>query len=246
MSMAEKAFVDPVIRSHVNPLRRELGLAPARRIFSRQIHGARVAYAFPEWFAPAASDWPAQGRFAGFILQPQEDGPIDAALRPFLASGKPLAVVTAGTAVARRPGWVECAALAAAERGCKVLIVSPDLTPSSCPDAMVVRYAPFQALLRHARVFVHHGGIGTIAEAMRAGVVQIVVPSAHDQPDNAARLERLGIGVTVSDNAGPAAFHEALAACVDHAAMRDAVKQAQASITTEGDASERIADMVLA
>jgi UDP:flavonoid glycosyltransferase YjiC (YdhE family) len=41
---------------------------------------------------------------------------------------------------------------------------------------------------------VHHGGIGTTAQAIAAGVPQLVVPSAHDQPDNAVRIRRLGIG----------------------------------------------------
>ena len=39
----------------------------------------------------------------------------------------------------------------------------------------------------------HHGGIGTAAQALRAGIAQVVVPLAYDQPDNAARLKRLGV-----------------------------------------------------
>jgi len=41
---------------------------------------------------------------------------------------------------------------------------------------------------------VYHGGIGTLAQATRAGVPQLVVPNAHDQPDNGQRIERLGLG----------------------------------------------------
>lgn len=44
---------------------------------------------------------------------------------------------------------------------------------------------------------VHHGGIGTLAEALAAGIPQLIRPTAHDQPDNAARLERLGVAATV-------------------------------------------------
>jgi UDP:flavonoid glycosyltransferase YjiC (YdhE family) len=46
-------------------------------------------------------------------------------------------------------------------------------------------------------VIVHQGGIGTTAEAMRAGRSMLVVPHSHDQPDHAARLARLGIARTV-------------------------------------------------
>ena len=40
----------------------------------------------------------------------------------------------------------------------------------------------------------HHGGIGTCAQGFAAGVPQLVMPMAHDQPDNAQRLKRLGVG----------------------------------------------------
>jgi rhamnosyltransferase subunit B len=40
---------------------------------------------------------------------------------------------------------------------------------------------------------VHQGGIGTIAQALRAGKPMMVVPYSHDQPDNAARVQRIGV-----------------------------------------------------
>jgi UDP:flavonoid glycosyltransferase YjiC (YdhE family) len=41
---------------------------------------------------------------------------------------------------------------------------------------------------------VHHGGVGTTAKALAAGVPQVVVPVAYDQPDNGRRVVRLGVG----------------------------------------------------
>jgi UDP:flavonoid glycosyltransferase YjiC (YdhE family) len=49
-------------------------------------------------------------------------------------------------------------------------------------------------VLPHAAAFVHHGGIGTTAQAFAAGIPQLVRPLAHDQPDNARRVLRLGAG----------------------------------------------------
>jgi len=40
---------------------------------------------------------------------------------------------------------------------------------------------------------VHHGGIGTTGQALRAGKPMLVVPHAHDQPDNGFRVSRLGV-----------------------------------------------------
>jgi UDP:flavonoid glycosyltransferase YjiC (YdhE family) len=56
-----------------------------------------------------------------------------------------------------------------------------------------VAYLPLSRLLPRTSALVHHGGIGSAAAALSAGVPQLLVPFAHDQPDNAARLCRLGV-----------------------------------------------------
>lgn len=61
----------------------------------------------------------------------------------------------------------------------------------------VFAYLPFSELLPHAAMLVYHGGIGTLAQATRAGIPQIVVPNGHDQFDNGWRIERLGIGRSI-------------------------------------------------
>jgi UDP:flavonoid glycosyltransferase YjiC (YdhE family) len=55
-------------------------------------------------------------------------------------------------------------------------------------------YIPFSQLLPKAAALVHHGGIGTTAQALSAGVPQLIMPLAHDQFDNAARVKRLEVG----------------------------------------------------
>jgi rhamnosyltransferase subunit B len=60
-----------------------------------------------------------------------------------------------------------------------------------------VAYAPFSSLLPRLSLLIHHGGIGTSAQTLAAGIPQIVVPFAHDQFDNAARLRRLGVSRTL-------------------------------------------------
>lgn len=57
--------------------------------------------------------------------------------------------------------------------------------------------APHAAVFPRAAAIVHQGGIGTTAEAMRAGRPMLVVHFSHDQPDNALRLKRLGVACSV-------------------------------------------------
>ncbi|MDE2316313.1 MAG: glycosyltransferase, partial [Xanthomonadaceae bacterium] len=66
--------------------------------------------------------------------------------------------------------------------------------PTTLPDCILaVEYAPHAAVFPHAAVAVHHGGVGTSAEALHAGAPSLVVPHGFDQYDNAARLHRLGV-----------------------------------------------------
>ena len=82
-----------------------------------------------------------------------------------------------------------------------VLLVGKDTRnrPPSLPDGVVAfDYAPFSELFPRAAAIVHQGGIGTTAQAMRSGRPMLVMPYAHDQPDNAERLVRLGIARSIS------------------------------------------------
>jgi UDP:flavonoid glycosyltransferase YjiC (YdhE family) len=64
----------------------------------------------------------------------------------------------------------------------------------SHPDIFVTNYAPYSELFPHAAAVVHQGGVGTTGQVLAAGLPQLVVPFAHDQPDNAARIAALGVG----------------------------------------------------
>jgi UDP:flavonoid glycosyltransferase YjiC (YdhE family) len=58
-------------------------------------------------------------------------------------------------------------------------------------------YLPFSDVLPHAAMLVHHGGIGTLAQTIKAGIPHLVVPNGHDQFDNAWRIEQLGLGRSI-------------------------------------------------
>jgi UDP:flavonoid glycosyltransferase YjiC (YdhE family) len=44
---------------------------------------------------------------------------------------------------------------------------------------------------------VHQGGVGTTAQCLRAGKPMLIMPYSHDQPDNARRMKRLGVGKSI-------------------------------------------------
>ena len=66
-------------------------------------------------------------------------------------------------------------------------------SPGPSAGRIHVPYAPFSELLPRCAALVHHGGIGTSSQAMAAGIPQVVMPMAYDQPDNAYRMVKLGV-----------------------------------------------------
>ena len=71
--------------------------------------------------------------------------------------------------------------------------------PTPLPPSMhAVEYAPHAAVFPRAAAVIHHGGIGTSTEALRAGRPMLVVPHGFDQYDNAERLKQLGVAHTLA------------------------------------------------
>ncbi|MNM84355.1 L-noviosyl transferase [compost metagenome] len=60
-------------------------------------------------------------------------------------------------------------------------------------DIHVFKYLPLKHLMPHVRAIIHHGGIGTLSEAVNAGIPQLILPYFADRPDNAFRLSELGV-----------------------------------------------------
>jgi len=244
---AERWITDPMIGAHVNSFRLELGLPPVKNLFSQWLHSLRrVIYAFPEWFAASAEDWPANGIFASFPGGINRDRLLPTKLETFLRTGnKPVVVITAGTAVAERPIWVDRMVDFSVSLGAHVVVIEPASHPGQ-DDNFVSRipYAPFKALLSRVHLIIHHAGIGTIAEAMRAGLPQLLVPMAHDQVDNAARLEKIGFGRKIDPTnleTIEAAWHWAF-----NPNTKNALKEAKQKLMADGDGASRIVETIMA
>ena len=194
-----ESWSEPVYR-----LRAELGLRRVRHpIFEGQHSPFRVLALFSRLLAEPQPDWPPQTRVTGFCFYDRRDAPDDApgldpALARFLDEGDPPVVFTLGSAAVFAAGdfYRESIKAARALNRRAVLLVG-DAAHNPLPDPLpagvaAFDYAPFGELLPRAAAVVHQGGVGTTAQAMRAGRPMLVVPHSHDQFDNAERARRLG------------------------------------------------------
>ncbi len=200
--MADKVIIDRCLCPELNGLRSEFGLPPASRLFGDYLHSPRLTIGlFPDWFAPPQTDWPASIRLTGFPLYDEHDTTqLADDLRSFLDAGDPPIAFTPGSAMKHGGSFFAAAADACRRLGRRGLLLTrhPEQLPSSLPPGVRhVDFAPFTHLLPRCAALVHHGGIGTLSQAFAAGIPHVVMPLAHDQQDNAARLERLRVGATL-------------------------------------------------
>jgi rhamnosyltransferase subunit B len=196
--LGDMLVLDPVIAPQTNAVRAELGLSPVRRLLDQWWHSPeRIIGLYPPWYAAPQPDWPAQLVLTGFPLFDERgltEAPREAL--DFVDGGPPL-VFTAGSAMRQGHAFFAEAAEACRLLGRRGLLVTryPEQLPTGLPDGVLhCSYIPFSQLFPRSAAVVHHGGIGTTAQALAAGVPQLVMPMSHDQPDNAARVERLGVG----------------------------------------------------
>lgn len=197
-----KALIDPVALPDVNAARAAQGLAPVSNLVDYLMRVPDLSLTlFPEWFAPLQPDWPQPLVRTGFPLyDPSPQAELTPEVARFLAEGAPPVVFTPGTGNRQAAHYFRCALDACARRGLRAILLTPhrEQLPAQLPTPVLWQdYVPLRVLLPHVAALAHHGGIGTTAEALRAGTPQLVVPLAHDQFDNAARVVALGVGASV-------------------------------------------------
>lgn len=199
-------FADLSTRSWVKPLqqlRQELGLPRVGNPITKSKFSPYLVLAlFSAAFAAPQPDWATSTVQPGFVFY---DG--DLALTPdlkaFLDAGDPPIVFTLGSAAVFDPRNFYGESIKAAKQLNRraVLLIGKNPPPNGLTEDIVAfDYAPYSALFPRASVVVHQGGVGTTAQALRAGCPTVVMPYSHDQPDNADRLERLGTSRTLPRN----------------------------------------------
>src|ERR1043165_5457494 len=198
-----KIKLDKILQP-VYELRAELGMPRGEQpILNGQHSPTKVLALFSKLLAQPQPDWPANSVVTGFPFYDRRDffGETQTpnGLMEFLDSGPAPIVFTLGSSAY----WVARdfyrdsieAARALGRRALLLIGHSRNLPPAPLPEGVAAfEYAPYSEVLPRACAVVHQGGVGTTGQGMRAGKPVLVLPHAHDQFDNAARVVRLGCG----------------------------------------------------
>ena len=115
----------------------------------------------------------------------------------FLSAGEPPIVFTPGSAHQNAHDfWLAAVdACRRLKRRGMLLTRHAEQIPDNLPEGVRhFSYVPFSEVLDRCAALVYHGGIGTLSQALAAGIPHVIMPMAHDQPDNAVRIKCLNVG----------------------------------------------------
>jgi rhamnosyltransferase subunit B len=248
-SGAEKFVIDPVFRMVLRDVIRAFDLPRPHRVMREWCYSPqRILGLFPDWFCPKPDDWPTLLTLTGFPLfnQGAEKSELPLGLSRFLATGAPPVVFTPGTETRNARSFLEAAVGAAEQTGSRGVLLTrladqlPPLPATICHE----NYAPLHLLIPKAAVVVHHGGIGTTAQCLRAGTPQLVVPGRLDQFDNAQHIERLGCGLVQKNCLDGRAMAENIRYLLTSPQVRNACRSVQTRMDPSAMACSRAADVI--
>ncbi len=201
-SMATTLITDPPL----NRIRKQLGLASTRRIMLERMFEGRLTLGLwsPSFRAPAGDDKP-RSRICGFTWFDGRALPENVVVRNarqrldrFLAAGEAPIVFTLGSFISRDAGHFHDTAVQACRRlGRRGIVLSEQTSADEKDGILRLGFLPHSRVFPHAAAIVHHGGLGTTAQALRSARPGVVIPWCLDQFDNARRSRLLGASITL-------------------------------------------------
>lgn len=147
---------------------------------------------------PPSSDWKPNVHVTGYFFfdsghsyQPSDD------LQRFLDAGEAPVCISFGSMINRAAERIDIVVRSALQRlGQRGIILSgwSELNRPPSNDLLYLDAASHDWLLPRCTMIVHHGGAGTTAAGLRAGIPNIVVPHTADQPFWGNRVHAIGVG----------------------------------------------------
>lgn len=192
-----------IVDAPINRIRAEYGLPPRRDMLSiGNLSRTYTALAVSPSFFPPPPDWPPYIHATGFCFWDRpEDWMEPPELVSFFDGAKPVVAVSSGsmapTVRDAFDAFYRTSVAAIHRAGARALVVgaSPTALPDPPPaDTLLLPFAPFSTIYPRCAAVIHHGGIGTTAQSLRAGVPALIVPWGADQFYNGAQLQRSGAG----------------------------------------------------
>lgn len=187
-------YIMTYISEEFNYLRNKVGLSSVnnwRSMLDYYNHG--IAF-WPEWFGDYIPRTDLPITYAGFLLHENLEQVSDD-LMEYFERCNPVIITHGTTPPISDTFYLSCLS-ACAELGYPSVVVSKNKNVIPATYQSIVRhetFLPFSKVMAKARLLIHHGGIGTMGQAMRAGTPQLILGNGFDRPLNAAHAKKLEV-----------------------------------------------------
>lgn len=230
-------------------LRHQLGISDyGNPAFQGQFSPYLNLAMFPSVMGSPQEDWPEYTQQTGYVSHPEldlSDEQMTPDLKQFLDGGDSPVVVTLGTAASRAPGKVYHELLQGLEQANEravVLVGKQHFHRYTAPsdNIFIAPYAPFHQLFPKAKLIIHSCGMGTLTKALKSGKPQLMVPFAFDQPDNARRLKKLGVGEVIPNyQLNARRLHQVLRQYKTSCSYENNARKIKSKITSAEEATQK-------
>lgn len=214
---------------------------------SEAIQGMPVLYGYSPSVIPRPADWHENNHVTGYwFLDAEETWRPPSALIDFLESGSPPIYIGFGSMGNRKPEETTGLIIEAVKKSQQRAILHSGwngLQKSDLPESIfMIDSIPHSWLFQRMAAVVHHGGAGTTAAGLRAGVPGIIVPFFADQPFWGARVAELGVGPKPIPRKSLTAeqLSQAIQVAVTNADMRQRAANLGAKIQSEDGVAEAV------
>ena len=187
-------------RPFVNEFRKRFGLPPLSSAdFYQILSSVPLLGAYSPSVIKHPTDWSKNVYISGYWFQESLHGwRPSAELDAFLSAGDKPVYVGFGSMAGQNPERITKIVLEALEKaGRRGLLATGwgGINSQHIPkDMFVLDSAPHGWLFPRMEIVIHHGGAGTTAEGLRAGVPSVIVPFIVDQLFWGKRVQKLGAG----------------------------------------------------
>ena len=199
--MVNKFILDPLFPKEINAFRKIKGLKPIRSFVFWNTKSDLTIGLWPNWYAPLEIDQLSGSKLAGFtkdveMLRITSDEKLD----QWIKNGEKPIIVTMGSGYFFNHEILQTFKEITEISKERFIIVGPnneDLNFSNSSKIFCANQLPFSQILPRCKLAIHHGGAGTLAQVIQAGIPHLVVPQSHDQPDNAYRIYKNNLGLII-------------------------------------------------
>lgn len=182
-----------------NELREKMGLKPIESWLAWQCAPKGKIGLWPKWYKNKIVNEQDDIELVGFPLEPlnKDKSFIDEELKNILLETPSPIIISGGSSKKIRKEFYKTAIKACENLERKVIVATrhKELLQDTIPNNVYVfDYIPLYESLAYVSLIIHHGGIGTVSNAINTGVPQLILADYLDRPLNASIVKEIGLG----------------------------------------------------